>query len=87
MCRTAPNQSPLESTDPGACNGESNFAIQQAGADLLSFEVRLLQNLKLIYELFGAPPTSNVTRSVPSGRISAFDPSLKTPRKGLSSAF
>ena len=50
---------------------------------------RLPKNWKLICrkksEFFGAP-ASNVTRSVPSGRISTFDPSLIASRSELSSA-
>ena len=43
--RTAPNQIALESNDPGASNGGSNFEIQPLGAELESFEVaRLPQN-------------------------------------------
>ena len=47
VCRTAPNQSALESTDPGASSDGSNFEIQPLGIDLVSFEVaRLPQNWK-----------------------------------------
>ena len=85
------NQRALESTTPDASNGGSNFEIQPLGADLMSFEVaRLPQNWQKISpensELFGAPATSNVTKSVPSGRILVFDPSLNLPGLGLSTA-
>lgn len=39
VSRKAPTQSALESTDPGASNGGSNFGIQPLEADMLSFEV------------------------------------------------
>ena len=38
VCRTAPNQSALESTDTGASSSGSNFEIQCIGTDLVSFE-------------------------------------------------
>ena len=42
MCRTASNQSALESIDPGVSIGGSNFEIRPLGADLVAFEVHRL---------------------------------------------
>ena len=42
MCHAALNQSVVESTDPGASNGGSNFEIRPLEADLVSFEVATL---------------------------------------------
>ena len=53
VCRTALNQSALESTNPGASNGGSNFEIKAFGADLVDFEVtRLPQIWELIDRSF-----------------------------------
>ena len=94
MCRTAPNQSALESTDPGALNGESNFEIKPLGADLVSFEVaKFATKLEINWQKslqkirnYLVPAASNVTRSVHSGWISKSDPPLNAPGSGLSSA-
>ena len=37
-CRTALNQSGMESPDPGASNGDPDAEIQQLGTDLATFE-------------------------------------------------
>ena len=39
VCRTAPKQSALESSDPGAFNGGLNFEILPLEVDLVSFEM------------------------------------------------
>ena len=39
VCRTAPNEDALESTDSGASNGGRNFETESLRADLVRFEL------------------------------------------------
>ena len=56
MCRTALIRSALESPDPGASNGESNFEIRHFGADLVTLEMGgFPQNL----DILNIPPKSS----------------------------
>ena len=91
LCHAAPNQSALESIEPGASDSASNFEIQPLGADLVSFEVANLVQNELANlppensESIVAPATSKVT-SAPNGWISTLDTSLNAPGPGLFSA-
>ena len=70
VCLTAPNQSALESSEPGTSRSRDEVT------------TKFQDN----FELFGAPATSNVTRTLPSGRSSTLGLMLSPPGAVLSSA-
>ena len=84
-------RSALESPDPGASDSGSSLLIRRVGADLVTFEVVELSHYcgvfyQWISRIWSYPPTSKVTRSASSGRITKFDPLLGALESGLSSA-
>ena len=98
VCRTALIWSALESTDPDASNGGSNFEFRHFGAELVPFELeKKFQNLvspksvrkfssEQRFQSFSKSQSSTITRFAPKCRRSEFDPQLNAPGSGLSSA-
>ena len=97
VCRTILIRRALESPDPGASNGGSNFIFGPFGADLVTFEVAGSPKLwfKMGFSIsirsaeiqsFELPATSKVTRSAPKCPKIKFDPPFDAPGSGLSSA-
>ena len=86
--------SALESPDPGASNGGSDFQIRHFGAEMAAIEVAgwpRISNLSQVIErpkfvILNRPATSNASMSAPKCRICKFDPPFDAPGSELSSA-
>ena len=100
MCFTAPIQSALENTDPGAPNGGWNVRIRPLGVDFTPFEMAELpkkmifvhifanykSNYKATWPLQNSPDRLQMVGFRSLNNCSTFNPPLEMPGSVLSSA-
>ena len=89
MCRKVLIRSALESSDPRASNGGSNFTFRHFGADMATFEVAGELRTSTDRQMKGflvRHATLKAAMSAAKCRKMKFDPPLDAPGSGFSSA-